>query len=150
MKKITYLFVLMFSLVLMSTSCCKPEDETPLPNEITADKLVGNWNFVSLTDNSANSPYEVPLSQADITYLNDTYFNYGIIDIGIREKSYDLGKYEISIHYKAVSPAYTDFTVDGNILTIPFYSGNFNPEILKLQGNQLELKRGNATYKLQK
>ena len=140
----------MFALVLMNTSCEKPTDDTPLPNEITADKLVGNYDFQSLTDNSLNSPYDLPLSQTDIDYLNSTYYNYGIIDIGVRAKS-EPNKYEISIHYKTV--AYSDFTVDGNILYIPFYNspGNpFNFEILSFSGGILKLKRGNATYLLKK
>ena len=46
MKKLTYLFVLMFSLVLISTSC---EKDSVVPDEgITLDELVGNWNFESL------------------------------------------------------------------------------------------------------
>lgn len=47
MKKVTYLIVLMFSMVLMSTSCSKPENDTPLPTD-----LLGTWKFQSLFYNS--------------------------------------------------------------------------------------------------
>ena len=40
----------MFSLVLMTTSCCK-DDPIPDPVVITVDDLVGNWDFVSLDFN---------------------------------------------------------------------------------------------------
>jgi len=50
MKKFTYVLALMFSLILMSTSCEKSND-TPIPNAITTNDLVGNWNFTSLEFN---------------------------------------------------------------------------------------------------
>jgi hypothetical protein len=39
----------MFALVLMTTSCEKPTNDTPIPIAITANNLVGNWNFYSIT-----------------------------------------------------------------------------------------------------
>jgi hypothetical protein len=52
MKNLTYLIALMFSLVLISTSCSKENSLTPesVPDKPgnTAINLVGNWDFVSL------------------------------------------------------------------------------------------------------
>jgi hypothetical protein len=84
MKKVAYLSVLMLSLVLMSTSCCKDEDENPLPNVITTADLVGDWNFVSLnytpsnfcTDGIYNTENE--LVQLDVTF---NYIQLSFIDV---------------------------------------------------------------------
>ena len=56
----------MFSLVLMSTSCCKPEDETPIPVSTTVNDLVGNWKFTSLTGSDG-------IARTDSAYLFDKY-----------------------------------------------------------------------------
>jgi len=50
MKKVTYLLLLMFATVLLTTSC--DEDETLTPDDetvdaiISQDELIGLWNFV--------------------------------------------------------------------------------------------------------
>jgi hypothetical protein len=66
MKKLTYLFVLMFSLVLMSTSCCKEDDEI-VPDVLTTQALVGNWDFVSLDYNGTVYDTDAELNQLNAT-----------------------------------------------------------------------------------
>jgi len=51
MKNLAYLILIMFVLVLTTTSCEKPNDTT-LPKVITTNDLVGNWNFTQLVFNS--------------------------------------------------------------------------------------------------
>lgn len=50
MKKVFCLFSLMLALVLMNTSCTKPNDDTPIPVAISATNLAAgnNWNFYSI------------------------------------------------------------------------------------------------------
>ena len=50
MKKVTYLLLLMFATVLLTTSCEKDESITPEEKlAITTEDLVGDWDFYSFT-----------------------------------------------------------------------------------------------------
>ncbi len=49
MKKSIYLFIAVLAIVSVFTSCEKDEPVTPeQPKGVTIDKLVGDWNFVSV------------------------------------------------------------------------------------------------------
>ena len=76
MKKVTYLMILMFSLVLMTTSCCKDDDD--IPNVITTNDLVGDWNFQSLTFNGTVYDTEAELFELDKTY---NYIQLSFLDV---------------------------------------------------------------------
>ena len=49
MKKVAYLMTILFTVALMSTSCCKDDD--PTPDVITTSQLEGDWYFQSLNYN---------------------------------------------------------------------------------------------------
>lgn len=66
MKKFAYLFVLMFSVVLVSTSCEKDEDEI-VPDVLTTQALLGNWDFVSLDYNGTVYDTDAELNQLNAT-----------------------------------------------------------------------------------
>lgn len=54
MRKAVYLLAIMFSLVLVSTSCEKGDEATPedeVPTGIQPSDIVGSWGFVSLEFN---------------------------------------------------------------------------------------------------
>lgn len=58
MKKINYLMIVLFSVVLMATSCKKDSTE-PVTPLITLSQLNGTWNFVNFQYDSLT--YTVPL-----------------------------------------------------------------------------------------
>jgi hypothetical protein len=72
MKKVTYLVVLMFSLVLMSTSCCKEDD--PINDDPTSGELypafVGTWVCDNVLDE--NGVLDTGLPKYNITITNET------------------------------------------------------------------------------
>jgi hypothetical protein len=81
MKKIIYLSILMFSLILTSTSCSKENslvpDVKPEQTGFTAANLVGNWNFVSLeyqgrTISGYDSEFKKTVNCATISFRDVT------------------------------------------------------------------------------
>ena len=67
MKNLIYLFAVMFSLVLVSTSCEKGETLTPDVPETGID-ITGNWDFYSLTLSDGTVTYG-----CDAELLKDYY-----------------------------------------------------------------------------
>lgn len=66
MKKLTYLFSLIFVIALMSTSCCKPEDDDVIiPTDLTGAK----WNCVSL--DYAGNLYDTPAEFGALNLTKD-------------------------------------------------------------------------------
>jgi hypothetical protein len=133
MKKVAYLSVLMLSLVLMSTSCCKDEDENPLPNVITVNDLVGNWNFVSLDFNGTVYDTETELFDLDKTY---SYIQISLVDVTTNT----LGLYD---HRGTPTPSTYDdnYTLSNNVIN--FSGGKFVFEIANWEtfnGTVLKLK----------
>ena len=76
MKKLIYLFAVMFSLVLVSTSCEKGETVTPEPEGMTTQDLLGNWDFYSLT-----------LSDGTVTYGCDVELlkDYDLVTLNLKD-----------------------------------------------------------------
>ena len=65
MKKITYLFTLMFALMLMSVSCCKDDDDILIPTDLSGNQ----WNCVSL--DYAGTLYDTPAEFAALNVTKD-------------------------------------------------------------------------------
>jgi len=65
MKKVTYVLVLMFSLVLMSTSCCKDD---PIVPDQTFEELYPDWvNLTWVSTNDVTDPAIRPQISFTIT-----------------------------------------------------------------------------------
>lgn len=138
MKKVTYLLVLLFPLVLMSTSCSKDEDD-PIPNGITVNDLVGDWNFVSLEFNNVVYDTETELAELDLTYsyiqlsfLNVTTTTIGLLDHRsgggiVTEWDYEFSNNTIDVYANGWSGGFVFHienweTFDGTVLKLKLMS----------------------------
>jgi len=80
MKKVTYLVVLMLSMVTMFTACEKDGGDDPVvPKTITAADLKGYWNFEKLVIDGTTYNWN-----ADAVALNADY-NVGALDLEFGE-----------------------------------------------------------------
>jgi len=82
MKKVTYLLLVMFATILLTTSCEKddvitPEEETEVPI-ITLEEFVGYWNFIQSEYNG-----ETYTSCEDVENDPNVDFNSLIVDLDI-------------------------------------------------------------------
>lgn len=65
MKKFMYVLTLMFAVVLMSTSCTKPNDDVLIPTDLTGAK----WNCISL--DYAGTLYDTPAEFVTLNLAKD-------------------------------------------------------------------------------
>lgn len=132
MKKVTYLLLLMFATVLLTTSCEEDELITPI---ITLEELEGQWNFVNYT-------------YSNIVFTVENYSEYendydGIVDAFVNWE-FDVD----NLITTRTSPIYDnvnsnrDFTKDDNIITIgstAFYTYtiiSYELGVLKMKMNE--------------
>ena len=66
MKKVTYLLLLMFATVLLTTSCEEDELITPI---ITLEEFVGYWNFISCDYNEEDYSACLEISGTDLDWI---------------------------------------------------------------------------------
>jgi hypothetical protein len=105
MKKLTYLVVLMLSLVTVFTSCEKDYGDDPIvPDQITVQDLVGNWNFESLTFNG--TIYDTP-SELDVLDVTYSYIKLSFVDVTTTEMS-------LVDHRGSNTPAPDNYTLSNN------------------------------------
>jgi hypothetical protein len=79
MKKVICLFSLMFTLVLMNTSCTKPTDDNPIqPSEgkITINQLNGTWKTIAYIYDGERYKYTDLMIPLDIKELFRTFTFY--------------------------------------------------------------------------
>ena len=154
MKKVTYLLVIMFSLVLASTSCEKGDEVTP-EDEVTGiqpSDIVGSWGFVSLEfngetytycDTELNRDYDgVTLGIDNVTTTNMTLYT-NCVDNGLPWRQ----DYVYTIKDNVI-------IIDDNILRYQIVNATtFDGTVLKLklidQGGNTTLPL-NGTYTLEK
>ena len=111
MKKIVYVFTLMFAMVLMNTSCTKPNENNQNSTEIQAGDLIGSWYSHSLLFNSV------------IYSTNDEYvgleLQYNYVTIDFKDVKADK---TLTLHsdysYNGDVNTSTDFDVTNGIITI--------------------------------
>lgn len=153
MRKAVYLLAIMFSLVLVSTSCEKGDEATPeeeVPTGIQPSDIVGNWGFVSLEFNG-----EV------YTYC-DTELNrdYGLVTLNLSFTTSIMNVTSNCVDNGVPINKTYNYIIDNNVIIqeygIKFQIVNattFNGTILKLklidQGASTTLPL-NGTYTLEK
>lgn len=145
MKNLIYLFAVMFSLVLVSTSCEKSETVTPDVPEtgITTADLVGNWDFVSLeyqgrTVYGYDAIFKEDVNSVTISFKNVTttslklytdcsvYLNQG--ETWLSESlNYTLNKNEIDINNGTVK--FDILNASSTTLKLKLTAGNSNMAI---------------------
>lgn len=104
MKKLTYLFLVLFTVAFFSTSCEKEKDiESPEPNGITSDQLLGTWDFLSFekNDNIYNGCSDE---------LTNIYGYWGSINICFSYEYHDDGSKDVRIGWG--NPCESDFDFD--------------------------------------
>jgi hypothetical protein len=131
MKKVAYLSILMLSLVLISTSCCK-DDDPIVPDTLTAQDLVGDWNFVSLA--YGNNVYD---TDEELSVLNDTknYVTINLLDVNASSMTLRLYD-EYGVDLSGMSFTLTDniLSLDGGALTFEIVNfSTFDGVTLKLK-----------------
>ena len=79
MKKATYLIIIMFSMVLLSSSCKKDDPVIHLNNDFFLDQIEGNWNFVSIEYNGQTYTSEADINN-DYNIKDNTFtiFSFSI------------------------------------------------------------------------
>lgn len=135
MKKVAYLMTMILALALVSTSCCKDDDD--IPNVITVNDLVGDWNFQSLTFDGGYG-VKVYDTEAELDQLDA---NYSYVEISlVNVTTTVMGLLD---HRGSSSPYDDTYTLSNNIINfsnnkLVFYIENwetFDGTVLKLKLN---------------
>jgi len=114
MKSNIYYAILIFSLVLLTTSC---EKEDPTLDGITVNDLVGDWNFQSLTFDAGDG-VEVYNTETELAELDLTYDFIQISLVGVTTTEMGI------LNHRASPNPYDDtYTLSNN--TINFGNGRF-------------------------
>ena len=139
MKRVAYLSVMFIALTLMSFSCEK-EDPQPEPKVLTAQDIVGDWNFESLT--VGTTVYDFP---ADSLEIVQTY-NFGALSFeGVIATSTTSGKFTLRNHETYDAAFLDNFTLTDNVIN--FFDGMLIFSIENAQtfnGSELVLKLTSA------
>lgn len=135
MKKVAYLFTIVIAITLMSFSCEKNDDD--IPNVITVNDLVGDWNFQSLTFNGVVYDTETELDELDLTY---DFIEISLVGVTTSEMG-------ILNHRASPNPYDNTYTLSNN--TINFDNGKFVFDIDNWEtfdGTVLEVKLKSSIY----
>lgn len=130
MKKVTYVLVLMFSLVLMSTSCEKEKNDAPIPTV-----LIGTWNFKSLQ-----------WSSGQVTTTCDAILNkdYAYVTLSLREvTATTMILYSDCVDNGVVDNREYEYSFDGKYIDCENGSRKF--QFISQVGDELKLKLVSAS-----
>jgi hypothetical protein len=129
MKKVTYLSVMFFAIMLMSISCCKPDDDTPLPTD-----LIGTWNFKSLAYTYNGNVANVDVTD-DCNYISTLIPNTQYLKLSL--KNVTASKMTLYNECNNDNREYS-YTFDGT--TIDCESGSRVFQFISLTNGELKLK----------
>jgi hypothetical protein len=132
MKKVTYLVVLMLSMVTMFTACEKDDGDDPIvPKTITVDDLKGYWNFEKLVIEGTTYNWD-----ADAIAL-DAHYNGGALDL--RFGKFDEFSSSNTIRY------YDKFASDNNGYAYSFDVNALTTNIINADNGELVFEIENAS-----
>jgi hypothetical protein len=132
MKKVTYLVVLMFALVIVSISC-KKDDTNPTPEQptgLTVSQILGDWNFVSLEiDGNTYTACSTELkNKYNFATLNLNFTTTKMTEFDFCSSTPDLG-YDDSFVLKNNQINWSD----GKMVFLIDNADTFNGTVLKLK-----------------
>ena len=123
MKKVTYLFTILFAVVLMSTSCCKDD---PLPdNEQLSEALINGSEWISISYNG----HTPTCADGDFTNITLSKTDTGSEDFRLLDNCIDNDdSFPVSI-----SLGEGEFHLSGNQVSFEFDVISYEDELLTLQ-----------------